>query len=79
MLQDNNHSIEIFEDICKIRIYEIEKIVVMSRKDRDLPSAFFGGGFTGFFGLPGVPFNLVFTFLMYFRTVQSIACIMVTM
>jgi len=43
------------------------------RKLLDLPSAFVGGGVTGFFGLWGVPFNLAYTFFMYYRSVQAVA------
>ena len=38
----------------------------------DLPTTFVGGGVTGFFGLWGVPFNLAYTFFMYYRTVQAV-------
>lgn len=67
-----NMGITSLDDICKLKSYEIEKIVVNHRKKIDMPAAFFGGGLTGFFGLYGLPFNLAFTFLMYFRTVQSV-------
>lgn len=72
-LYSNSNSLQDFNEICRLRSYEIEKVVVNRRKLMDVPSAFLGGGVTGFFGLYGVPFNLAITFLMYYRTVQSIA------
>jgi hypothetical protein len=71
----NNESLNIkeFEGICKFRSYYIEKIVLNRRRLIDLPTAFVGGGATGFFGLWGVPFNLAYTFFMYYRSVQTIA------
>ena len=53
--------------------YYIEKNLLNRRRLVDLPSAFFGGGVTGFFGLVGVPFNLAYTFFMYYRSVQAVA------
>ncbi|MED4056618.1 EcsC family protein [Niallia taxi] len=72
-LYTNSNQLQDFNEICRLRSYEIEKTVVNRRKFIDLPIAFLGGGTTGFFGLYGVPFNLAYTFLMYYRTVQSIA------
>ncbi|TFB13567.1 hypothetical protein E3U55_15720 [Filobacillus milosensis] len=65
-------QIDQFEGICKLRSYYIEKNVINRRKMFDLPTAFVGGGVTGFFGLWGVPFNLAYTFFMYYRTVQAV-------
>jgi hypothetical protein len=62
-----------FERICELRSYYIEMNVINRRKMFDLPMAFVGGGITGFFGLWGVPFNLAYTFFMYYRTVQAVA------
>jgi hypothetical protein len=72
-LHKNSGQSLAYNEICRIRGYEIEKAVINRRKIVDLPSSLLVGGTTGFFGLYGVPFNLAFTFLMYYRTVQSIA------
>lgn len=71
-LNKDQFDIEEFTEICKLRSYHIEKIAMNRRKLIDLPSAMVGGGATGFFGLAGVPFNLVYTFFMYFRSVQAV-------
>lgn len=72
-LNDNTNQISEFEQICHLRSYYIEKNLLNRRRLVDLPSAFFGGGVTGFFGLVGVPFNLAYTFFMYYRSVQAVA------
>jgi len=71
-LNKGRFHIEEFPEICTLRSYHIEKVSLNRRKLMDLPSAMVGGGVTGFWGLPGVPFNLAYTFFMYFRSVQAI-------
>lgn len=70
----SNKDIQViqFENICELRSYYIEKNTINRRKAFDLPTTFVGGGVTGFFGLWGVPFNLAYTFFMYYRTVQAV-------
>jgi hypothetical protein len=72
-LSNDTNPISEFEKICTLRSYYIEKNLLSKRKFLDLPSAFVGGGVTGFFGLWGVPFNLAYTFFMYYRSVQAVA------
>lgn len=72
-LGDDTYQISEFEQICRLRSYHIEGIALNNRKLLDLPVAFAGGGVTGFFGLWGVPFNLAYTFFMYYRSVQAVA------
>lgn len=71
-LNNGTNQVSEFEQICLLRSYDIEKNIVNRRKLLDLPSAFVGGGVTGFFGLWGVPFNLAYTFFMYYRSVQAV-------
>jgi hypothetical protein len=72
-LSNDTNQLSEFEKICTLRSYYIEKNLLTKRKLLDLPSAFVGGGITGFFGLWGVPFNLAYTFFMYYRSVQAVA------
>lgn len=62
------------EDICLARGYDLSRIV-SSYKLKNLTIAFIEGGGTGFFGFPGIPFNIVLSTFIYFRAVQSIAMI----
>lgn len=71
-LSKEDIQVDQFEGICELRSYYVEKNVINRRKMFDLPTAFVGGGVTGFFGLWGVPFNLAYTFFMYYRTVQAV-------
>ncbi len=71
-LIDNNCEIESFDDICYLRSYHIAR-TINKQNYKDLFYASFQGGVTGFFGFPGVPFNIVLSFFLYFRAVQSIA------
>ena len=73
ILNNDQYHMKTFPEICTLRSYYIEKMAVNRRKRIDLPSAMAGGAATGFFGLAGVPFNLAYTFFMYFRSVQAIA------
>lgn len=72
-LSKNSNQLSDFKEICLMRSYEIEKTAMSKRKLVDLSTSFVGGGATGFFGLAGLPFNLAYTSLMYFRSVQSVA------
>ncbi|MYL54642.1 hypothetical protein GLW08_15005 [Pontibacillus yanchengensis] len=72
-LNNEDNEINEFTRICELRSYYIEKNLLNRRRLLDLPTAFVGGGITGFFGLLGVPFNLAYTFFMYYRTVQTVA------
>lgn len=72
-LSNEANLITEYEQIFKLRSYHIEKNLLNKRRLLDLPSAFIGGGVTGFFGLLGVPFNLAYTFFMYYRSVQAVA------
>lgn len=71
-INQKGSRIEEIEEICLIRSYDIAKIV-NSYKVQDLGFAFIEGGATGFFGFAGLPFNIVLSFFLYFRAVQSIA------
>jgi len=71
-LNDDTNQVSEFEQICRLRSYYIEKKLLNRRRLVDLPSSFVGGGVTGFFGLGGVPFNLAYTFFMYYRSVQAV-------
>lgn len=72
-LSNETNQLNHFEQICQLRSYHIEKSVLNRRSLVDLTSTFVGGGITGFFGLWGVPFNLAYTFFMYYRSVQAVA------
>ena len=67
-----NANIETIEEICLIRSYNISKIV-NRKKDLNMLYASIEGGVTGAYGFIGLPFNLVFSLLLYFRAVQTIA------
>lgn len=72
-LGGNSKEIKDFEEVCMLRSYKVEKVAINKRRLVDLPVSLIGGGVTGFFGIKGVPFNLAYTSLMYYRSVQSIA------
>lgn len=59
-------------EICFARSYDVSKIV-NSEKLTNISIALVEGGATGFFGFPGLPFNIVLSTFIYFRAVQSIA------
>lgn len=65
-------NVETIEEICLLRSYDISKIV---NKSKDMSRGYAGieGAVTGAFGFYGLPFNLVFSLLLYFRAVQTIA------
>lgn len=65
-------DIDDIEEICLRRSYEIAALV---NKNKDLSRLYAAveGALTGAFGFNGLPFNLVFSLLLYFRAVQTIA------
>lgn len=65
-------TISTFNEICLLRSYDIEA-VIEEKTYQDTLLALAEGAATGFFGLPGVPFNLALSFFLYFRAVQSVA------
>lgn len=60
------------DEVCLARSYDISKLVG-KYKTQDLGLALAEGGSTGFFGFPGLPFNLVLSTFLYYRAVQSVA------
>lgn len=72
----NNYNFECylehFDQICAKRSYHIEPVVT-KRNNIDRFAAFVEGLTTGAPGLPGLPFNIALSFLLYFRAAQSIA------
>lgn len=71
-INQKENLIQKIDEICLLRSYDIAK-VVNAYKVKDLGLAFIEGGATGFFGFAGLPFNIVLSFFLYFRAVQSIA------
>jgi len=71
-LQKINPEITEFEEICLIRSYEIEK-VIMSKEYQDMIATIIQAGATGFAGFVGILPNIVLSMFLYFRAVQSIA------
>ena len=67
-----NAKISSLEEICLIRSYDIAK-AVNKNKGMSRLYAIVEGGTTGAVGFWGLPFNLVFSLLLYFRAVQAIA------
>lgn len=65
-------SLRSYQDIPRLRSYEIAK-VVNTYKTQDISLAFIEGAITGAPGFAGLPFNLVLSTFIYFRAVQSIA------
>jgi hypothetical protein len=65
-------QIKTFEEICTIRSYHLEPVVVRG-KIPNLLMALTEGGATGYFGLIGMPFNLALSFFLYFRATQAVA------
>ena len=71
-LQASGVEVSRFDEICGARSYRVER-VARSRDFGDLLSALGEGAATGAPGLPGVPFNIAFSFFLYFRAVQATA------
>lgn len=65
-------AISTFEEVCLLRSYDIEG-VIEDQTYKDILLAAVQGAATGFFGFPGVPFNLALSFFLYFRAAQSVA------
>lgn len=70
--QNFDFEIKQLDEICLVRSYEIAKLV-NTYKSQDTLAATIEGGGTGAFGFWGLPFNIVLSTFLYFRTVQSIA------
>lgn len=70
--KNNEIKVSSIDEICFLRSYNIAKVV---SKDKDMSRIYsiIEGGATGLVGFWGLPFNLVFSMLLYFRTVQTIA------
>lgn len=70
----NNKGFEItsISDIGFLRSYIAERV---AKKDNfgNISASLIEGGTTGFVGLIGVPIDLVLSYLLYFRAVQSVA------
>ena len=69
-MKDN--KITTLDEVCFARSYDIAK-AVNSYKIQDMGLSFVEGGVTGFFGFPGLPFNIVLSIFLYYRAVQSVA------
>ena len=70
--QSKDVDILTIDEICLVRSYDIAK-AVSKNKGMSRLYAVIEGGATGAFGFWGLPFNLVFSLLLYFRAVQAIA------
>ncbi|MBQ8180550.1 MAG: EcsC family protein [Ruminococcus sp.] len=66
------HPISYLDEVCLVRSYDIAKLVSRN-KGMSRFYAVVEGGVTGVVGFGGLPFNLVFSTLLYFRAVQAIA------
>lgn len=65
-------ELDSYQDIPRLRSYEIAKAVNVFRTINIFTAIIEGGG-TGILGFAGLPFNLVLSTFIYFRAVQSIA------
>lgn len=71
-VQATGHDIGSFDEIASVRSYDLERLVTGDDAKRVWLAA--GEGLvTGSIGLPGVPFNLALSYLLYFRATQQIA------
>ena len=70
--QSKDMDVTSIDEICLVRSYDIAK-AVNKTKGMSRFYAVIEGGATGAFGFWGLPFNLVFSLLLYFRAVQAIA------
>ena len=68
----SKNKINSLDEVCLLRSYEIAK-VVNNYKTQDIIAAAIEGASTGFFGFAGLPFNIVLSTFLFFRSVQSIA------
>lgn len=71
-LLDKKNNITSLEEFCLVRGYSISGLV-QKYKTSDRLLAFVEGGVTGYFGFPGIPFNLVLSTFIYYRAVQQVA------
>ncbi|MGN0169207.1 MAG: EcsC family protein [Lachnospiraceae bacterium] len=73
-VNDVSKDLEItsLEEVCLARSYNISKLV-NGYRTQDLGLALAEGGVTGYFGFAGLPFNLVLSTFLYYRSVQSVA------
>jgi hypothetical protein len=71
-LRADGHSVASYEEICGMRSYHIHRSL-SKREWKDRLAAFVEGGATGAPGFIGIPFNIVLSFLLYFRAAQSTA------
>lgn len=67
-----NNKITTLDEFCLVRGYEISKIVD-KYKLIDIGAALTEGAATGAPGFVGIPFNLILSTFLYYRSVQSIA------
>ena len=67
-----DYEITSLNEFCLVRSYDLAK-QINKNKMIDLTAAFAQGGGCGYFGIAGIPFNLVLSILLYYRAVQSIA------
>lgn len=67
-----DYEITELSQFCFARSYDLAK-QVNKNKTIDLSAAFAQGAGCGFFGFAGIPFNLAFSMLLYYRAVQSVA------
>lgn len=67
-----NNEITDIHEICLVRSYDLEKIVVSSTI-QDQILALIEGGITGAAGFVGLPFNMVLSLFLYYRAVQAVA------
>lgn len=70
-LTDENEIVKL-EEFCLVRAYDLSSSVDKA-KGRNLIAAFAEGAATGVPGFAGIPFNLVLSTFLYFRSVQAIA------
>lgn len=68
----SDEQISTLDEICLLRSYDVARIAHAS-KMQHLGLAFAEGAMTGAPGFAGLPFNLVLSTFLYYRSVQSIA------
>lgn len=69
---DTDNKITCLEELCLLRGYEISKLV-NKNKFVDIIASAIEGAATGAPGFAGIPFNLVLSTFLFYRSVQSIA------
>ncbi len=68
----DKNEIDSLSEICLARSYEISKVVSKTNYI-DIISTIVEGAGTGFFGFAGLPFNILLSTFLFYRSVQSIA------